>query len=608
MNKENFGNMINYERTKCAMSIQELTVGLCSISTLQRLESGVRLPDFFLIERLVERLGISVNKLEFLYDETDYEIYYLRELIEKSMGDMNYVEVEDVIQYYEELDAAKKPLHRQYIQKIQGVIASERDHNHEKAADFYWQALGLTVPGFSLESVEDHILGEGELVILLLWIQEESAQRDFGFQTNHNQILSYIERRSQDEEVRANVYSKAAWTLGTLALQQKNKQDALWYTQHGLEALTENGLLMHVPQFLDRMVKLTVECDSCKYEEMKKQRDALRYLYEEYYQPWDSKRILLWKNFRQMEIYLLSEVFAQSRKMQHYSQEKLADVTDLDQKTISRIETGKYKPKAGTLKKMRECLQIDRDICATRLVVQDFQLLELQWQVAKLRHYNQNVEAEKIYIKLKNLLSLKYKENKQYVKYMDMIFDREFGRITLEEAISRGIEAYCITKEQFNVEELERIVPSRIESNIINYLSTCYKKIGKVNDAITILEKVAKAYERSDVDIKYHYAPIMLIYENLMDAYEIANFFDKAVKIGNILIELEFRCQRALSMGFVYSEKEYALNRKQRNRSQSKPHYQIAYQVMKLMHKTKQMKALRKAYREWYDEEIDEQN
>ena len=75
--------MVNYERNKRKISAQELTQGICSLSALQRLESGERLPDFFVLERIIERLGKSVNKIEFLYNEQAYEIYYLREIIEE---------------------------------------------------------------------------------------------------------------------------------------------------------------------------------------------------------------------------------------------------------------------------------------------------------------------------------------------------------------------------------------------------------------------------------------------------------------------------------------------------------------------------------------------
>ena len=89
MNQKLTGSMISYIRTKKKISMELLSRGLCSTSVLQRLEYGERLPDFFLLERLLERLGLSVNKMELLSDEAAYEIYYLREIIEKELEEKN---------------------------------------------------------------------------------------------------------------------------------------------------------------------------------------------------------------------------------------------------------------------------------------------------------------------------------------------------------------------------------------------------------------------------------------------------------------------------------------------------------------------------------------
>ena len=77
MKKEEVGRLIGYLRKKRDISKEKLCKGLCSISILSRVEAGTRFPDSFIVERILERLGKSVNKVEFLYDEQSYEIYYL---------------------------------------------------------------------------------------------------------------------------------------------------------------------------------------------------------------------------------------------------------------------------------------------------------------------------------------------------------------------------------------------------------------------------------------------------------------------------------------------------------------------------------------------------
>ena len=603
MDKKMIGNMIAYERSKQGISAQRLSEGVCSVSALQRLESGVRLPDFFVLERLIERLGKSVNKMEFLYDEGAYDIYYLREIIERSVEQREYEEAEGALAYYESRPEAGEPLHRQYLCKMRAVMAAEREENHTEAIRLLKEALEQTVPGFSWSCLEDYCMGEGEILLLLLWLQENQESGEEPIPVEPDKILQYIEKSCQDEEAKANIYSKAAWVLGTMAMGRQQWQEALRLTLRGEEILADNALLIHLPQFLDRIVELEIKCDAKESEAWKRQRDALRKLYDEYGEQWDTGRITLWKNYRQMEVYLVSELFGQERRLIKQSQEKLADVLDMDQKTISRIEGGKYKPKAGTFRKMKEYLQIDRDICTTRIVVEDFSLLELERKIAKLNTHRHEAEAEALFKQLKSRLSLKWKENEQYIKYLETLFDKELGRISQEEAIRRCEEALKVTRKN-GMEQLDGIVFSRMEMFIINYIAICYVNINEIEKASRLLEQVIHGYENSKVDLKYHYVSLAILYQNLAFNYEESNHLMDAIHMCDKTIMLDLKCKRALNIGFILVERQYSENRMNDDRKSGKDRYQQAYQILKLLKKDRQMRNLQRQYERWYEEKF----
>lgn len=607
MDKKSIGNLISYERNLKKISLQQLASGICSVSALQRIECGERLPDFFVLERIIERLGKSVNKIEFLYNEAAYEIYYLRELIDRFTEKKEYEEAIQALAYYERQHVAKEPIHRQYIYKMQAIIAAEKEQNHQKAKELLELAFAQTVKDFSLQCLEKYVLGEGELLLLLMRMQEEIEIDDVHTQIEEKRMLQYIEQLCQDEEVAANVYSKAAWVFGTAAMKQKNWREALWYTLQGEKLLADNGLLVHLPQFLERILFLTGKQDLSLHTEWKKQRDALKKLYEEYEEEWEANGIELWKNYRQQEVYLVSELFGQERKLVNESQERLADMLEIDQKTISRIESGKYKPKAGTFQKMKEYLQIDRDICTTRIVADDFRLLELERKIAKLNHYQQEEKAEVLYKQLKAELSMEWKENVQYVKYMDTLFETELRGMKREDTVSGCMEAFHVTRANTELEQIDAVVLSRTEAFILNDIARCYDRMGRKAEAIELLEKIVHGYENSKVDLKYHYAALALVYQHLAVDCEECDRLEEAVEWCDRSIRFELRCKRGLAVGFVLSQKVYTLDRMRGDRTLSRESYQQAYQIMKVMKKERRMKSLRKAYMEWYGEEIDEQ-
>ena len=506
--------------------------------------------------------------------------------------------------YYMSRPEATEPIHRQYIYKIQAVIMSERSQNHETAKKVIQNAIEQTVPGFLMHELENYLLGEGELLLLLLWIQENAATGNLNFQLDSGRLLSYVDRTCKDEEARANVYSKAAWVCGTVAMEQQNWQDALWYTLQGEKILAENGLLMHLPQFLERILELTNKQGLREYEEWKKQRDALKKLYDEYGESWEVSKIELWKNYRQLEVYLVSEVFGQERKLVNHSQERLAEALEIDQKTISRIETGRYRPKTGTFQKMKEYLQIDRDICTTRIVTDDFSMLEMEREIAKLNYLRREEEAEKLFGQLKKNLSPGWKENLQYIKYMEALFALELGRVTEKEAVELCKEAFQITRQK-GIAQIENIVFSRMEAFIINYIARCYDEIGMKEKAIELVEKVIKGYESSKVDLKYHYAALALLYQHLAFNYEECGRFDEAIKWCDNTILLDLKCKRGLNIGIIWREKVYCMEYKKHDEEWSKENYQQAFQLLKLMKKERQMKRLQDRYKQWYGEEIE---
>ncbi len=56
-------------------------------------------------------------------------------------------------------------------------------------------------------------------------------------------------------------------------------------------------------------------------------------------------------------------MFKEYRKAKKYTQEQLAEITEVDTRTIQRIENGERKPSMDTFKKLVKALEIkDKDI------------------------------------------------------------------------------------------------------------------------------------------------------------------------------------------------------------------------------------------------------
>ena len=176
MNIVKIGALIKYERVKQNISIEKLAKGICSESVIRRTEAGERGAGFFVLDMIVSRLGRSDNKVELMQDEKDYELYELREKLTSEIESKNYDEAAKLLAEYEALADIESPLHTQFIKMIKGFISEEKHLDFIEADRSYYQALTLTLPEFSLEKLENYLLGENELILLILYLNLNYSQ------------------------------------------------------------------------------------------------------------------------------------------------------------------------------------------------------------------------------------------------------------------------------------------------------------------------------------------------------------------------------------------------------------------------------------------------
>ena len=606
MKELTIGDIIKYQINKKGISPEKLTEGLCTPTSLKRLINGDTRQSFFLVERILQRLGISVNKVTLLHNESDDTLLIMREMICKLLVEKAYAKAEYILSEYETVADLSCPLHLQYILETRGVILSEGYGKREEALELYHKAFKAVLDRFEVDKLSDFLLGEEEMILLMLMLKEEMKVKNINISVYARQLLDYVEKQYEDEEVRTNIYTKLAWLMGESAMKNNNYEDALELTLGGIEALTDNGLLLHLPQFLDRLLFLTRDRAEDVYSSWKKKRDALKELYVEYHEPWETEDIRLWESYRQNNIYLISELLRDERDLSGYSQEELAEAIGIDVKTISRIENGKSTPKKATFASIKEYFDLEGDSLQTRLAVDNPSLLEMERDISRLTSKHQYKEAEILFKSLKKQLSMESKVNRQYVAFTEALFDNMLKRKPVEEVIADLENAFLITRNDKHLKNLGKFVTTDLEAKIINMMALCYEILGDRNESIKLLEKLKEGYERSKVTDRNHRIPIGLLYTNLCTYYEEMNRFDDAISLADKAIKYYIKCNRGDKLGFLVEEKTYTNYRMTGDNTTNKEKYRQSYRLMELMKSGENEKApLREAYKEWYGETID---
>lgn len=109
------GKLINYERNRAGMKLNELSRGLCSRAFLMRVETGERTCDKMIADALLQRAGVSADKFSYLLSPKEQLLLMLREQMLSAVEKGNEAEARELIARYRRKTEKKGKLHKQLL-------------------------------------------------------------------------------------------------------------------------------------------------------------------------------------------------------------------------------------------------------------------------------------------------------------------------------------------------------------------------------------------------------------------------------------------------------------------------------------------------------------
>ncbi|MBR5718446.1 MAG: helix-turn-helix transcriptional regulator [Clostridia bacterium] len=158
------GYIIKQRREELHYTQEELAEGICSVTTLSRIENGERLPSKDNFEMLFQRLGISDT---ILFESVDENTLYLHELkfkIRQAVINYRYAEAQELIGDYAAKTDMASPVERQFV-LINSTLANKKDYSPEERLSRFEEALRLTCPKYT-EGYIPRLLTYEEIIIL----------------------------------------------------------------------------------------------------------------------------------------------------------------------------------------------------------------------------------------------------------------------------------------------------------------------------------------------------------------------------------------------------------------------------------------------------------
>lgn len=247
------GNIVKMLRDEQEVTGSELSYGLCSLTTLSRIEASEREMNVIFSMVLFGRLGYHPDKFELYGSKEEYAQYEQRESMENLKKEGNYTELELQLIKYKALwvaDIEKDVLQQQFVDGMEGVLCFQKGE-YARSVELLKRAVVFTVPEWEDKWLEKAVIGEAELEIMgmLADALEADEDREKAFEIRRN-ILSYLEKKPTSRRQMLRIYTEMIAKLAPVLLEQKNIGQALKWCEDGLAALAKGGRMFHWPTLL----------------------------------------------------------------------------------------------------------------------------------------------------------------------------------------------------------------------------------------------------------------------------------------------------------------------------------------------------------------------
>ena len=491
---------------------KDLIRGICTEQTLYALEENQYKTDTLMIDILLQRLGISPDKLEIVLSQEAYQLVRLRDLIEKA-----------ILRGRKELalsalaaHPAQNSVSQMYHKRMQACLSYRIDKDYELAAALLGQAVELTMPGFSYEVMEHYLIStiEMENLLALERVESESdAHTDLSLHIEHlEQCMRYIDRHFTDGEEHAKICAKCAWLLAKAYLNQNQTTQAMVTCEKGINALRQNTMIYFMLPLLELMLevgnRLSIAPEQNKYV---KYYETLRFLWDSYAQKWYPTD-MLFHNCCQKEYHLDYELVKSERIAQHLQQEELCEGIYKNASSLSNFENAKVSPNKKTFEKMMEKLDLEIGRYNGFVATDSFETMELRHHLEALLIHGEYEKAEYLLENLKSQLDMSFTGNQHFVEDSEILIHRMLHKITIEEAYKRQKKLYesLLDADKKNL----RHIPMRNEVLLINRYCIILLELGQKSDAINIYVQTIEKMQRSRMNVQYRYRSYSLLLYN----------------------------------------------------------------------------------------------
>lgn len=627
MQKITIGQLIQSEREMQKLSASILIEGIGTRQSLHKLESDQMQSDKLMIDLLLQRLGRSPDKLEYILSWKDYRLECVRDWFEECVFKKKRKWAERALELYAEKVGSMGPVQQMYWYRGRAMIAYWIDEDLLEAEQWLEKALNATFPRWKDVEWENCRISTMELenVLALIRVRQEITNAEKADGELLERCKKYIEICVTDGEENAKIYSKYAWVAANTKEMEDCPDKALQLCVEAVERLRQYS----IEYFMRPLLCKILECQK-RWKEVKKEvgcgvdmateeagsnrhyqayLDSLCHLHEQFGENWYPKDSIL-HNCCQKSYHLDFEIIRAERYAQGLTQEMMADGVYENSKEIAKIENMRSSPRGKHFIKLMEKFGLEKGRLSGFVATDSFQVLELQKRIRGHINRHQYEAVKPLLQELEEQLDMRWLENRRVIQLIQNMIAIDEGSAKYEEMLAGNWEmlgkTYCLSPERLQESPEIKVrkgrkqtyrAPLWNESNIVNQIAILLRQMDRKEEAIHLSRWVLQTFEQSRVKPKYRYHSYGLLQENLA-------MYECSVERSAKTLRHELLCGKLGALGDNYLTMACALSDDSSNRERCRQMIRETYYLFELSNNRTNQEVVTNYYQKKYSERI----
>ena len=265
------GDYIREIRLRKGYTQEDVSFGICTSATLSRIENGAQTPGRYILDKLMERLGMENSVFNIFVSKEEMELYECVQEMVRNIADGNFEELEKQIQKVEGLTKKTSHLERQYLYFAKAELMWNKGAEPDQIMEMLMKAIHVTLPQFDgVTPMKENLLTFDEIMII------NAIARKYARENNIEEALKleywlkdYMEEQMMDSKQKTAKYPVILYNLSNWLARVQRYIEINDIAEGGVEFCIKYGNLVILPRLLFNK--------ACALAELGQKGEAVKY-------------------------------------------------------------------------------------------------------------------------------------------------------------------------------------------------------------------------------------------------------------------------------------------------------------------------------------------